>query len=91
MAGSRGLIHRPVLDALVDKIEEKMKGVVIGDPLETATNIGPLCTEAQLERIQATLAKATEQGARIRFGGKPLDRPGNYMDPTLVEMHERRD
>ncbi|WP_299896593.1 aldehyde dehydrogenase [uncultured Ruegeria sp.] len=85
VAGSRGLIHRPVLDALVDKIEEKMKGVVIGDPLETATNIGPLCTEAQLERIQATLAKATEQGARIRFGGKPLDRPGNYMDPTLVE------
>ncbi|WP_299642972.1 aldehyde dehydrogenase [uncultured Ruegeria sp.] len=85
VAGSRGLIHRPVLDALVDKIEEKMKGVVIGDPLETATNIGPLCTEAQLERIQATLAKATEQGARIRFGGKPLDQPGNYMDPTLVE------
>ncbi|WP_171231751.1 aldehyde dehydrogenase [Ruegeria sp. HKCCA4812] len=85
VAGSRGLIHRPVLEALVDKIEEKMKGVAIGDPLETATHIGPLCTAAQVERIQATLAKATEQGARIRFGGKPLDRPGNFMAPTLVE------
>ncbi|WP_171228625.1 aldehyde dehydrogenase [Ruegeria sp. HKCCA4008] len=85
VAGSRGLIHRPVLDALVDKIEEKMKGVAIGDPLETATHVGPLCTAAQVERIQATLAKATEQGARIRFGGKPLDRPGNFMAPTLVE------
>ncbi|NOD83617.1 aldehyde dehydrogenase [Ruegeria sp. HKCCD6119] len=85
VAGSRGLIHRPVLEALVDKIEQKMKGVAIGDPLETATHIGPLCTTAQVERIQATLAKATEQGARIRFGGKPLDRPGNFMAPTLVE------
>ncbi|QFT72680.1 aldehyde dehydrogenase [Ruegeria sp. THAF33] len=85
VAGSRGLIHRSILEALVDKIEEKMKGVAIGDPLETATHIGPLCTTAQVERIQATLAKATEQGARIRFGGKPLDRPGNFMAPTLVE------
>ncbi|MCA0906397.1 aldehyde dehydrogenase [Ruegeria marisrubri] len=85
VAGSRGLIHRPVLEALVDKIEEKMKGVAIGDPLETATHIGPLCTTAQVDRIQATLAKATEQGARIRFGGKPLDRPGNFMAPALVE------
>ncbi len=85
VAGSRGLIHRPVLDALAEKIEEKMTGVVIGDPLEQATHIGPLCTDAQIARIQATLAKATEQGARIRFGGTPLDRPGNYMAPTLVE------
>nr|WP_321253980.1 aldehyde dehydrogenase [uncultured Ruegeria sp.] len=85
VAGSRGLIHRPVLDALAEKIEEKIKGVVIGDPLEQATHIGPLCTDAQIARIQATLAKATEQGARIRFGGTPLDRPGNYMAPTLVE------
>ncbi len=85
VAGSRGLIHRPVLDTLAEKIEEKMKGVVIGDPLEQATHIGPLCTDAQIARIQATLAKATEQGARIRFGGTPLDRPGNYMAPTLVE------
>ncbi|WP_170344585.1 aldehyde dehydrogenase [Ruegeria atlantica] len=85
VAGSRGLIHRPVLEALVDKIEEKMKGIAIGDPLETATHIGPLCTTDQVERIQATLAKATEQGARIRFGGEPLDRPGNFMAPTLVE------
>ncbi|NOD93178.1 aldehyde dehydrogenase family protein [Ruegeria sp. HKCCD4884] len=85
VAGSRGLIHRPVLEALAERIEEKMKGIVIGDPLEQITHIGPLCTYAQVSKIQATLAKATEQGARIRFGGAPLDRPGNYMAPTLVE------
>ncbi|MEX3016184.1 aldehyde dehydrogenase [Gymnodinialimonas hymeniacidonis] len=85
VAGSRGLIHRPILDALAAKIEEKMTDVRVGDPLEATTHIGPLCTNAQVETIKTTLAKSTEQGATIRFGGAPLDRPGNYMAPTLVE------
>jgi aldehyde dehydrogenase (NAD+) len=85
VAGSRGLIHRPILDALAAKIEEKMKDVVVGDPLNTATHIGPLCTNAQIANIKTVLAKSTDQGARIRFGGAPLDRPGNFMAPTLVE------
>ncbi|AKO97165.1 NAD-dependent aldehyde dehydrogenase [Marinovum algicola DG 898] len=85
VAGSRGLVHRPVFDALVARIEEKMAGVTIGDPLEAQTQIGPLCTAAQIAKIEATLAAATAQGATIRFGGAPLARPGNYMPPTLVE------
>ena len=87
VAGSRGLVHRPVLEALAARIEEKMKGVIIGDPLDGATHIGPLCTQAQITKIQTTLAAATKQGARIRFGGTPLDQPGNYMAPTLVECN----
>ena len=85
VAGSRGLIHRPLMESLIAKIEEKITGIVIGDPLEPETHIGPLCTNAQIVRIQATLAKAKEQGARIRFGGAPLDRSGHFMAPTLVE------
>ncbi|WP_136442155.1 aldehyde dehydrogenase [Pacificoceanicola onchidii] len=85
VAGSRGIVHRSVLETVAAKIEERMAGVVIGDPLEPGTQIGPLCTAAQVARIEDTLAKAQAQGARIRFGGAPLDRPGNYMAPTLVE------
>lgn len=85
VAGSRGLIHRPILEALAAKIEEKMKDVTVGDPLNAATHIGPLCTNAQIDNIKAVLAKSTDQGARIRFGGAPLDRPGNFMAPTLIE------
>jgi len=62
-----------------------MKDVQIGDPLAATTHIGPLCTKAQIETIEGTLAKAKAQGARIRFGGAPLDRAGNFMSPTLVE------
>ncbi len=85
VAGSRGLIHRPILEALAARIEEKMKNVIVGDPLNAATHIGPLCTNAQIDNIKTVLAKSSDQGARIRFGGAPLDRPGNFMAPTLVE------
>ena len=85
VAGSRGLVQRPILDALAARIEEIARTIVIGDPLEAGTHVGPLCTSAQIQRIEATLALAREQGATIRFGGAPLERPGNYMAPTLVQ------
>ena len=85
VAGSRGIVRRAILDDLAARIEAKMKDVQIGDPLEATTHIGPLCTKAQIETIERTLAKAKAQGARIRFGGAPLDRAGNFMSPTLVE------
>lgn len=85
VAGSRGLIHRPVMEALIARITEKSRDIVVGDPLEASTHVGPLCTQAQIERIEATLARATQQGARIHFGGAALARDGTYMAPTLVE------
>ncbi len=85
VAGSRALVHRPVFEELAQRIEDKAKGIVVGDPLEAGTHVGPLCTSTQIERIAATLDAASAQGAKIRFGGKAVDRPGNYMAPTLVE------
>ena len=84
VAGSRGLVQRPIFDALVEKLGEKSAGIVVGDPLDAATHVGPLCTAAQVDRINHTLAKAKGQGASIAFGGAALDRPGNFMAPTLV-------
>jgi len=85
VAGTRGLVHRPIFEKLAALIEEKMQGVVIGDPLAPDTHVGPLCTKAQVAKIESTLAAAKAGGAHIRFGGTPLDREGNYMAPTLVE------
>tara|TARA_R110002073_G_scaffold87564_2_gene207856 strand:+ start:2173 stop:3651 length:1479 start_codon:yes stop_codon:yes gene_type:complete len=85
VAGSRGLIHRPILADLIARIQDKAAKIIIGDPLDAATHVGPLCTAAQVNTIRDTLDKARAQGATIHFGGTPLDRPGNYMVPTLVE------
>ena len=85
VAGSRGLIHRRILPDLIARITDKASGIVVGDPLNSATHVGPLCTGAQIDRIVDTLDKAQSQGATIHFGGAPLERYGNYMAPTLVE------
>ena len=85
VAGTRGLVQRSIFEDLAARIEAKMQGVVVGDPLLPETHIGPLCTAAQVERIEDTLTAARADGAHIRFGGAPLERPGNYMAPTLVE------
>jgi len=85
VAGSRGLIHRSILPDLIARITDKASGIVVGDPLNSATHVGPLCTGAQIDRIVETLDKAQAQGATIHFGGSPLTRDGNYMSPTLVE------
>ena len=85
VAGTRGLVHRSIFEDLAARIEEKSKSIVIGDPLDADTHVGPLCTSAQVEKIGQTLKAAQGQGATIRFGGAPVDRPGNYMSPTLVQ------
>jgi len=85
VAGSRGIIHRSILPKLIERIREKASHIVVGDPLDTATHVGPLCTQAQIDTITATLDRARSQGATIHFGGAPLDRAGTYMAPTLVE------
>lgn len=85
VAGSRALVQRHIFDDLAARVEQKASRIVIGDPLEADTHVGPLCTAAQIARIRETLDAAVGQGGRIRFGGVPVDRAGNFMAPTLVE------
>lgn len=85
VAGSRGLVHRSILEDLAGIIEARASRIVVGDPLDAATHVGPLCTRAQIDKIVDTLAKSRGQGAKIRFGGAPVKGAGSYMTPTLVE------
>lgn len=85
VAGSRAFVQRSVMEQIAARLEDKAKSIVVGDPLDANTHVGPLCTAAQIKTIETTLARSVEQGAVIRFGGARLQRPGNYMAPTLVE------
>ncbi len=86
VAGTRGIVHRSILKELARRIAAKSASIVVGDPLDAKTHMGPLCTRAQIENIERTLKKAEEQGARIHFGGKrKAGLSGNYFEPTLVE------
>ncbi|WP_223420853.1 aldehyde dehydrogenase [Tateyamaria pelophila] len=84
VAGTRGLVHRPIYNALVAAITDKAKGLRIGDPHDPGTHLGPLCTIAQVTRIEETLVTARAQGAKIAFGGMRAPAGGHYFNPTLV-------
>lgn len=90
VAGTRGLVQRSVFDAVMQAVTEKSRDLVVGDPHDAATHLGPLCTVAQVERIEQTLAAATAQGARVRFGGERMTSAGSdhYFAPTLVTCED---
>ncbi len=85
VAGSRALVQRGIFDELLQRVTSKAAEIVVGDPLDDTTHIGPLCTAAQIERIEETLEKSKQQGATIRFGGQRVGSDGFYFQPTLVE------
>ncbi len=80
----RLLVHKAISDKLVTRLTEAYKQVVIGDPLEAGTLMGPLVGERAVEQMMSTLDVAREQGARIVTGGNRLDRPGYFVEPTIA-------
>lgn len=87
VAGSRAFVQRSVLKDVIARVKEKASQIQIGNPLEASTHVGPLCTMAQVEGIERTLAAAQEQGATIHLGGERADErvSEHYFKPTLVE------
>ncbi|MFT7526939.1 MAG: acyl-CoA reductase-like NAD-dependent aldehyde dehydrogenase [Arenicella sp.] len=86
VAGSRALIQRGVYDKLVAKLLDKSKDIIVGDPLAKNSHMGPLCTSAQIDLAEQTLAKAKAQGAVILLGGAATElNGGNYFQATIVE------
>ncbi len=86
VAGSRLLVQHDIYDELIARVAERAAHIRIGDPLDEDSQMGPLATPAQLERIERTVAGALENGGMLVHGGrKPdgLDR-GWYYEPTIV-------
>jgi len=86
VAGSRLLLQDGIYDRLLARVAERAAQIRIGDPLEASSQMGPLATAAQLERIEAIVANAVANGGTLVHGGKKpahLDK-GWYYEPTIV-------
>ncbi|HEX4003496.1 MAG TPA: aldehyde dehydrogenase [Candidatus Acidoferrales bacterium] len=87
IAGSRALIHRPVLDKFVEKLLALAKTAKMGDPLDMGTQVGPITTRPQYEKVLDYIRIAKEEGAVCRLGGAPAKRPecgtGWFVEPTI--------
>jgi (Z)-2-((N-methylformamido)methylene)-5-hydroxybutyrolactone dehydrogenase len=85
MAGSRLVVHEDVHDELVEKVAERARTIVLGNPLEAGTEMGPLANEAQFAKVTGILERARGQGATAVCGGGPHAELGGYfVEPTIL-------
>ena len=84
IAAKRFIVTESVADAFERGFTEKMGALHVGDPLDPATELGPLATSSVLETLDDQVRRSVKAGARVLTGGKPLDRPGNYYAPTVL-------
>jgi aldehyde dehydrogenase (NAD+) len=82
---TRVLVEEPIYDEVLRRMIERAETVVVGDPADPATEMGPLVSQDQWNRVKGHIDSGLEQGARLVIGGdRPagLDR-GYYMEPTI--------
>ncbi len=73
-----------VYDDLVSGLGAAAGALVVGDPADEATEVGPLVSAAQRERVAGMVGRAVEDGAELVSGGSALDRPGFFYEATVV-------
>ena len=83
-AATRAIVAQPLYDDFVAGVGELMGKVVVGDPEDPDTDLGPLITAAHREKVAGMVARAEGQGGRIVTGGQVPDLPGSFYRPTLI-------
>jgi aldehyde dehydrogenase (NAD+) len=81
----RLFVQRGIARPLLERLVAAYRTVKIGDPLEEGVLMGPLVSAAAVDRFRAAVKAARDQGGQIRHGGGVLDRPGHFVEPTIVE------
>jgi aldehyde dehydrogenase (NAD+) len=87
IAGSRALVQRQVHDELVERLLDFARQAQMGDPLEAATQVGPMTTMPQYRKVLEYIDIAVGEGAKCVLGGAPAGRPecgeGWFVEPTV--------
>lgn len=81
----RLFLHDKIYDKVVNELVNAYQQVTIGDPLDQKNLLGPLIDRDAVQNYLTTIQAVKDAGGKILFGGKALDRPGFFVEPTLVE------
>ncbi len=84
ICAKRMIVHTDIYDAFLEKFSAAMKAVKTGDPLDLATDMGPLSSAEQRDTVLGQLAEAKKAGAKLLFGGEPPPGPGAYLSPGIL-------
>jgi succinate-semialdehyde dehydrogenase/glutarate-semialdehyde dehydrogenase len=84
IAAKRFILSDQIYDRFVAQFAERMRALRVGDPLDAATEIGPLATEAILRGVDKQVQDSVAAGAKLLIGGKRIDRAGFFYAPTVL-------
>lgn len=80
----RLIVHESIADALTQRLVQAYQTIPIGNPWEEGILMGPLINKRAVQSMMNAVIKAKEQGGEILIGGQRIDRPGFFVEPTLV-------
>lgn len=84
IAAKRFIVVESLADTFEQALSDHLSQMVIGDPLDEATQVGPLAREDLLGDLAKQVSRSIEAGAQLMLGGKRLERQGNYFAPTVL-------
>ena len=86
IAGKRFLVFEEVYDQFLEKFVAKMQSLVMGDPMEDATQLGPLATAGGLRDVKELVDDAKAKGARVLCGGEAPEGSGYFYPATVIDQ-----
>jgi succinate-semialdehyde dehydrogenase/glutarate-semialdehyde dehydrogenase len=84
IAAKRFIVHEAIADRFVDRFVARMKELVVGDPMDAKTNIGPLSMKQTRDDLHDQVQRSVAAGARLLLGGRPREGKGWYYEPTVL-------
>ena len=84
IAAKRFIIHEAVAERFESEFTARMQALIVGDPADARTQVGPLATPATLRDLDKQVRLSLEAGARLLTGGRALPGAGNYYAPTVL-------
>jgi betaine-aldehyde dehydrogenase len=81
--GTRVFVQKGIKEKFLKRLSARLEAAVIGDPMDEATNFGPMVSERQMQIVQGYIEKGRAEGARLVTGGERLDRDGFWLTPTV--------
>jgi succinate-semialdehyde dehydrogenase/glutarate-semialdehyde dehydrogenase len=85
IAAKRFIVEEPVADEFAAALAGHMAALVVGDPADRKTQVGPLARQDLVDELHDQVRRSAERGADLLTGGAPLDRPGFYYAPTVLD------
>ncbi|MCB1406101.1 MAG: betaine-aldehyde dehydrogenase [Rhodobacteraceae bacterium] len=81
--GTRVFVQKGIKARFLDRLKARTEAIVIGEPLDEATQFGPMITADHLDKVMGYVERGLAEGATLLTGGARLNRPGTYMQPTV--------